>query len=94
MLIFSLLFMSFNVVCTSDHKHGENVSNTLYNIGVVFFQENTLDILVENHGRVNYVHQGFNKFNEERKGEIPRDNIRLYHFMLFDIENFENHVDF
>ena len=30
---------------------------------------NTLDILVENHGHVNYEHQGYNKFNEERKGE-------------------------
>lgn len=30
--------------------------------------ENMLEILVENCGRVNYVHQGYNRFNEERKG--------------------------
>ncbi|XP_052802996.1 beta-galactosidase-1-like protein 2 [Mya arenaria] len=32
------------------------------------FDENILDIIVEHQGRVNYVHQGFNRFNEEHKG--------------------------
>ena len=43
---------------------------TVFKVLFYFTQENTLDIVVENHGRVNYVHQGYNKFNEERKGEM------------------------
>lgn len=41
---------------------------TFLMISSLIFQENILDILVEHHGRVNYVLNGFNRFNEERKG--------------------------
>ena len=34
-----------------------------------------MDILVENCGRVNYVHQGYNKFNEERKGKCKYSGL-------------------
>lgn len=52
-------------------------------------EENTLDILVENHGRVNYVHQGYNKFNEERKGisgDVLLDNEVQKDWLVYPLE--------
>jgi len=51
-------------------NHDEIILVALVDVICIFvtLQENILDILVENHGRVNYVNQGFNKYNEERKG--------------------------
>lgn len=36
---------------------------------MIFQDRSTLDVLVENHGRVNYIEYGSNRFNEERKGK-------------------------
>lgn len=57
--------------------------------------ENILDVLVENHGRVNYVHQGFNRFNEERKGvsgEVLMDGKMVENWKIYPLEFKEPYV--
>ncbi|KAK3103421.1 hypothetical protein FSP39_019072 [Pinctada imbricata] len=46
---------------------------------------NSLDILVENHGRVNYVECGSNRFNEEKKGlygEVNVDGVKVCNWRI------------
>lgn len=57
--------------------------------------ENILDVLVENHGRVNYVHQGFNRFNEERKGisgNVLIDGQPVHKWKIYPLELKEPYI--
>ncbi|KAL4229127.1 Beta-galactosidase-1-like protein 2 [Mactra antiquata] len=52
-------------------------------------EQNMLEILVEHQGRVNYVHKGFNRFNEERKGirgEVYLDDLLLTDWKIYPLE--------
>lgn len=58
--------------------------------------ENRVDILVENCGRVNYVHQGYNKFNEERKGisgEVMLDNKPIENWEVYPLEFKKDYIN-
>ncbi|XP_052252882.1 beta-galactosidase-1-like protein 2 isoform X2 [Dreissena polymorpha] len=58
--------------------------------------DNILDILVENHGRVNYVHQGFNRFNEEHKGitgEVLWDGQPIRNWQAYPLQFTEDDME-
>ncbi|XP_048741109.2 beta-galactosidase-1-like protein 2 [Ostrea edulis] len=49
----------------------------------------TLDVLVENHGRVNYIEYGSNRFNEERKGIsgcVTLDGKQIKDWRIFPLD--------
>nr|XP_022302707.1 beta-galactosidase-1-like protein 2 [Crassostrea virginica] len=58
------------------------------NIGQVS-DGSTLDILVENHGRVNYIEYGSNRLNEERKGicgSVKFNEKEIKHWKIFPLD--------
>ncbi|XP_062577620.1 beta-galactosidase-1-like protein 2 [Saccostrea cucullata] len=59
-------------------------------------ENSTLDILVENHGRVNYIEYGSNRFNEERKGinrSIKLDGKEIKKWDIFPLDFKSNLLD-
>ncbi|XP_060603109.1 beta-galactosidase-1-like protein 2 [Ruditapes philippinarum] len=62
----------------------------------VLDSENILDILVEHHGRVNYVMMGFNRFNEESKGitgDVKLDGSVISNWRIYPMEFKEDYVN-
>ncbi|KAK3586161.1 hypothetical protein CHS0354_017267 [Potamilus streckersoni] len=85
------VFVNGKMVSTLDWKN-TNLSMTLTEASLNQ-QENRLDILVENHGRVNYVQAGYNYFNEERKGingDVHLNGNTLKNWTIFPLEMKQN----
>lgn len=62
----------------------------------VLGSENILDILVEHHGRVNYVLRGFNRFNQERKGisgDVLLDGQVITNWRIYPLEFKEQYIN-